>query len=129
MRSRRIVIALLLSLLTYLLPLPTQADEQANAWTRYPIPQKGEAGDWVLTGGGTGVTAITVAFDGTIYAATEEISGSPLNEYDLFRFSNGGYTWTPLWRIPDDDNPNGGDDPKIIALILPRWEYADILYL
>jgi len=116
-----------------LLPAPAQAEPEADAWTRYPIPQKGEAGGWVLTGGGTGVTAIGVSYDGTLYAATEETSGSLLNGYNLFKSTDDGYTWTPLWKIPANDKPAGGpvSDPasKIIALLLPRWEYPDILYL
>ncbi len=40
---------------------------------------------------GTGVTAIAVAFDGTIYAGVEETAGTPLNGYDLFRPTYDGY--------------------------------------
>jgi len=132
-KSWGIVVILLLSLVATLAPFPAQAGPQADAWNRYPIPEKGEAGGWVLTSDvpseETGVTAICVAFDGTIYAATEEISGSPLNGYNLFKSTDDGYTWTPLWKIPAGDNPNGGDDSRITTLILPQWEYADILYL
>jgi len=128
-----IVAVLLLSLVAMLVPLPVQAISKTDAWNRYPIPEKGEAGGWVLTSDVTfeeaGVTAICVAFDGTIYAATEEISGSPLDGYNLFKSNDDGYTWKPLWEIPADDNPNGGADSRIIALILPRWEDVDTLYL
>jgi photosystem II stability/assembly factor-like uncharacterized protein len=128
-------LAIILLLSFTLLPAPAQA--KADAWTRYPIPQKGEAGGWVLTSDvgteGTGVTAICVAYDGTIYAATDETSGSPLNGYNLFKSTDDGYTWTPLWKIPAGDKPAGGPvsdpNPKIIALLLPRWEYPDTLYL
>ena len=113
-----------------LLPAQAQAEPEADAWARYPIPQKGEEGGWVLTGGGTGVTAICVAYDGTIYAATEEIDGSPLDGYNLFKSTDDGYTWTPLWEIPTSDKPASATAAsKIIALLLPRWEETDILYL
>jgi len=138
MRKRRpqwlgLVIILLLVPFA-LLSAQAQAKPEADTWTRYPIPQKGEAGDWVLTSDatteGTGVTAICVAYDGTLYAATEEASGSPLNDYNLFKSTDDGYTWTPLWKIPTSDKPSVSDPtPKIIALLLPRWEYPDILYL
>jgi len=107
-----------------------EAEPEADAWTSYPIPQKGEEGGWLLTGGETGVTAIYVAYDGTIYAATEETSGSPLDGYNLFKSTDDGYTWIPLWEIPTSDKPASATAAsKIIALLLPRWEYTDILYL
>jgi hypothetical protein len=117
-----------------LLPAPSQAQPEADAWTKYPIPQKGEVGGWVLTSDvtteRTGVTAICVAYDGTLYAATEETSGSPLNGYNLFKSTDGGYSWIPLWEIPTSDRPSVADPAsKIITLLLPRWEYPDILYL
>ena len=120
-------LVLLLTLVSILVPLPARAGQEADTWSKYPIPRKGKAGDWVLTGGGTSVTAISVAFDGTIYAATEETAGSPLNGYNLFKSTDDGYSWKHLWKIPARDNPNG--DAKVIALILPRWEDADTLYL
>ncbi|MFC2068799.1 WD40/YVTN/BNR-like repeat-containing protein [Chloroflexota bacterium] len=120
-----------LLLLFILLPVPIQANSEADTWVRYPIPQKGGGGGWVMTSidksDQTGVIAITVAYDGTIYAATEEISGSPLNGYDLFKSTDDGYSWMPLWQIPADDNPDG--NAKVISLVLPRWEEADTLYL
>ncbi len=132
-----LTLILLSSLLALIAPPPTQASPEADAWSKYPIPTKGEAGNWVLTSNvtieQTGVTAIAVAFDGTIYAAAEETLGTPLAGYDLFKSTDDGYTWTPLWKIPDEDKPTGGpvSDPgsKIIAIVLPRWEYANILYL
>jgi len=132
-----LTLILLSSLLAVIAPPLTQASPEADAWSRYPIPTKGVAGGGVLTSNvtieQTGVTAIAVAFDGTIYAATEEISGTPLDGYDLFKSTDDGYTWTRLWKIPDEDKPTGGPasdpDSKITALVLPRWEYTDILYL
>lgn len=128
-----LALILLLSLVVAIVPPLAQASPEVDAWKRYPIPLKGKASGWVLTGSGTGVTAIGVAFDGTIYAGTEETAGSPLYGYNLFKSTDDGYTWTPLWKIPAGDKPPGGpvSDPnsKIIALVLPRWEYTDILYL
>jgi photosystem II stability/assembly factor-like uncharacterized protein len=118
---------LLLAIIAILAPSPARASPETDAWSKYPIPAKGEAGGWVLTGGGTGVTAIGVAGDGTIYAATEEISGSPLNGYNLFRSTDSGYSWEPLWKIPAGDNPYG--EAKIISLVLPRREDSTTLYL
>ena len=128
---------ILLLVLSVLVPAPAQANPKADAWTRCPIPEKGWAGGWVLTSDvsgappaeGTGVTAICVAYDGTLYAATEETLGSPLSGFNLFKSTDGGYFWTPLWTIPAGDRPAGGPTSKIISLLLPRWEYPDILYL
>ncbi len=126
-----LLMVLVLALVVATVPLPAQADPDTDAWGRYPIPEKGEAGGWVLTSDvrseATGVTAIAVAFDSTIYAATEEITGSPLDGYNLFQSTDGGYSWEPLWKIPAHDNPNG--DTKIISLVLPDWEDTDTLYL
>jgi len=119
---------------------PVQAGLEADAWARYPVPGKGVGGGWVLTSDvtavpaeQTGVTAICVGFDGTLYAAAAEVSASPLDGYDLFKSTDDGYTWEPLWKVPAGDKPAGGpaSDPasEIIALLLPRWEYPDILYL
>jgi photosystem II stability/assembly factor-like uncharacterized protein len=124
-----LVLALLLTPVAFISPSPARASPETIPWNKYPIPRKGKAGGWVLTGGGTGVTAVTVAFDGTIYAAAEEIVGAPLNGYNLFKSTDDGYSWTPLWKIPAGDNPNGGEASKIIALILPRWEDTSTLYL
>ncbi len=128
MKSWLVITILLLTLVVVVGALPAQAKPETDAWSKYPIPQKGKAGGWVLTSDvtseATGVTAICVAFDGTIYAATEEIAGSPLNGYNLFKSTDGGYTWTPLWRIPAGD---GGS--RIIALTLPQCEDSSILYL
>jgi len=117
-----------------LVPASAQAEPEADSWTRYPIPQKGEDGGWILTSDvnteRTGVTAICVAYDGTLYAATEEIDGLPLDGYNLFKSTDDGYSWTPLWEIPADDKPAGATAAsKVIALLLPRWEETDILYL
>ena len=77
MKVWHIVIAVLMCLMATLATVPTQAKSQANSWNKYPIPEKGGSGDWVLTSDVTseisGITAIAVALDGTIYAATEEI--------------------------------------------------------
>ncbi len=132
MKRWQIVAVLLLSLIaTFLVPGPTQASPEGDAWDRYPLPEKGRAGGWVLTSDvtseTTGVTAISVARDGTIYAATREISGSPLNGYNLFKSTDDGYSWTPLWQIPDSDNPGGS--LEAIALVLPQPDDAGTLYL
>ncbi len=132
--KKSLFIVLVWLLILAAVPLPAQASQDADVWSKHPIPRKGAAGGWVLTSNvtaeQTGVTAIAAAFDGTIYAATEEILGSPLNGYNLFKSTDGGYTWTPLWKIPTNDKPSGATiTSKIIALVLPRWEYADTLYL
>ncbi|MFH1003832.1 MAG: hypothetical protein V1780_06785 [Chloroflexota bacterium] len=130
-------LALLLVLITAVLPTSVRAHPGENAWERYPLPQKGAAGGWVLTSDNitesTGVTAITAAADGTIYAGAEEITGTPLDGYDLFTSTDGGYTWTPLWKIPSGDKPSGGPlsdpDATIIRLVLPRRQDSRTLYL
>jgi len=70
-----VTLILLLSLTAILIAPPVQADPKANAWSVYPIPAKGEAGDWVLTSSvpaeESGVTAVCVAFDGTNLVAGE----------------------------------------------------------
>ncbi|MFC1937964.1 hypothetical protein ACFLWY_05360, partial [Chloroflexota bacterium] len=114
-----------------------QAASEANEWNTFSVPQKGDAGGWVLTSDVTteqsGVTAICVARDGTIYAAAEEIAGSPLDGYNLFQSTDDGFTWESLWKIPNDDKPAGGPaadpDPRVITLVLPQWEDADTLFL
>jgi hypothetical protein len=101
-------------------PLPTQASPETDAWNKYPIPKEGRAGDWVLTGPGTSVTALGVAGDGTtIYAATEGIGN-----HNLYKSDDDGYTWTPLWEIPAGD---GGS--MIIAINLPDREDPETIYL
>ncbi len=113
-----------------------KGEGKTDTWLRYPIPEKGEAGGFLLTSDvsteGTGVTAVASG-KGVVYAALEEISGSPLDGYDLFKSIDGGYTWEALWRIPDWDKPTGGPtsdpDPRIISLILPDYDEPDILYL
>ena len=129
-----LILVLLLSSVAIVAPSQAQADPGAAVWSRYPVPEEGESGDWVLASDGiteeTGVTAICAAFDGTIYAGTEEILGSSFDGYDLFKSTDDGYTWTPLWEIPSSDKPADADiDSKIIALVLPDWECSDILYL
>ena len=98
---------------------PIQASPETDAWNKYPIPKEGKAGDWVLTGPGTSVTALAVAGDGTIYAATEGIGN-----HNLYRSRDDGYTWTALWQIPAGD---GGS--TIIAINLPEREDPDTIYL
>ncbi len=124
-----LALVLLLTPCAFISLVPARASPETNTWSKYPIPQKGKAGGWVLTGGGTGVTAVAVAFDGTVYAAAQEIIGSPLNGYDLFKSTDDGYSWAPLWKIPAGDNPNGGEASRIIALTLPQWEDTSTLYL
>ena len=46
-------LVLLLALVAAIVPSPAQANPETDAWNKYPIPRKGKAGDWVLTGGGT----------------------------------------------------------------------------
>ena len=137
LRGLTLRLVLLLFLITAVLPTPIQAQPGDNVWERYPIPRKGAAGGWQLTSDntteGTGVTAITVAADSTIYAGVEETAGTPLDGYDLFKSTDGGYTWTPLWKIPAGDKPSGGPasdpDAKIIRLALPRRQDSNTLYL
>ncbi|MFC1892782.1 hypothetical protein ACFLYR_01920 [Chloroflexota bacterium] len=126
-----LVLIMLLTQVITIGPLSARAAPDTDAWNKYHIPEEGEAGGWVLTSDvsseATGVTAIAVAFDGTIYAATKEIDGSPLSGYNLFRSNDDGYTWEPLWKIPAGDNPSG--DAEIMTLVLPDREDADTLYL
>jgi len=127
----------LLGLSTIIAPCPIQAAPEINTWTKFSVPEKGEDGGWVLTSDitseGTGITATCADTEGTVYIATEETTGSPLDGYDLFKSDDSGYTWVSLWEIPDDDKPSGGpvSDPtsKIIALTLPQKEDTETLYL
>jgi hypothetical protein len=114
-----LVLSLLLVPVWAIGPLPTQASPETDAWEKYPIPKEDKAGDWVLTGLDTSVTALAVADDGTIYAATEGIGNN-----NLYRSDDNGYTWEPLWQLPSSD---GGS--KIITINLPDREDPDTLYL
>jgi hypothetical protein len=120
------VVALIL--VVALMPLPAAAGTEVNEWYRLPVPEAGDDGDWVLTGdfgaGPSGVTAIDVAYDGTVYAAVEAVSDDQFDGYNLFRSPDGGYTWKPLWTIPADD---GGS--RIITVLLPWPDDSDIIYL
>ena len=128
---------LLLGLAINTTPSSAQASLKTDTWLKYPVPQKGLAGNWLLTSNvtieGTGVTAIGIASGGTIYVATEESAGSPLNGYHLFKSTDGGTSFTALWKIPASDKPAGGPatDPasKVISLVLPRRDHPEILYL
>jgi len=141
MKQTKIFVALglsgLLSLLSIIAPPPIQAAAEANTWTEFSVPEKGKSGGWLLTsditGESTGITAVCADTEGTVYIATEEITGSPLNGYNLFKSTDYGYTWTRLWELPDDDKPSGGavtdPDSQIIELMMPRPEDTETIYL
>ena len=132
-----LIFILLLSLVMTAGPSSVKASLKADVWLKYPIPQKGEPGGWLLTSDfateGTGITAVAVGAHGVIYVALEETAGSPLNGYSLFKSTDNDQTWTALWKIPSWDKPAGGPpsdpDSKIISLVLPRRDHPQILYL
>ena len=112
------------------------ASEKDNQWQEYPIPTAGSEGEWVITSDvtveGSAVTALAVSYYGTIYAAAAELSGNPLGGNNLFKSTDDGYSWSPLWKIPaedDDDKLPGDPASQIISLILPDWEDEDTVFL
>lgn len=114
-----LVAAVLLTSVAFIFYSAAQASRDINVWKKYPIPNEG---GWTLVNEITDVIAIAVAYDGTIYAAIRQADGSR-----LFKSTDGGYQWTPLWRVPSRDSPAGSSE--IIALVLPDWRDSHTLYL
>lgn len=121
------IVAVILVLALAAVPLPAAAGEDANEWYKLPVPEAGGDGDWVLTGdigaGASGVTAVAAGYDGSIFAAVEAAADTQFDGYNLFRSTDGGYTWQPLWKIPDGDG-----DTKLISIVLPSPGDTDVLY-
>ncbi len=84
------------ALISLVLPLNTAraATIDELKWSEVDIPTEGSAGDWQLAPGG-GITCLTAAADGTLYAAATA-TGSPSN---LFQSRDGGYSWLPLGEV------------------------------
>ena len=86
-------------------------DVAAAKWTKVPIPDQGDLGEWVLASG-SDVSHIAVASDGTIYAAANPTG----TNQRLFSSTDNGTTWWPVGQVTATivDIATVPDDPHLV---------------
>ncbi len=84
--------ALLLSLARYVSPVT--ASPEPLRWIKVNTPAGGEAGNWVLAGG-SDITHLALASDGTLYASLQGLTCT------LYRSADGGLRWASIGNVND----------------------------
>ena len=80
-------------------------------WTSVPIPQQGDAGNWVLASG-SDLTCMTRAPDGTLYVHANPAATSER----LFKSTDNGTSWSPTGQVTDNivDITVAQDNPSLV---------------